>query len=419
MAVTGHPPGTLPPPSTQPSHAHSYGSSSELYGDPLAPNPGRHHTRHPGGYPGPYPPSPPTYDSPPSQAGGSLRPPVSAALLGVGEGEGGRANHMSIPTTVCVATPKIEMQPWARKAWRWLVDNTTGVARVDLRRPTPPLPEQYDGNLLFVRSRQSVVTQRDGGWNPDHHPRGRQRDAVPAYTESMYGKSYPGAPAAIISPPGHPLLMGARIKITRSFTIGGGKGGTGGDSTESGAEELPAVTAAGNDAVAAPRPHSSWRRGRGALRGSPLAMSFAEKPLLDLGVGINLDVDQQQIQPVARIKIKDLVSIKAAPLGLLKISRSIPLGPVALKVRYELPLAHVRHFWEPPARLMVRLDNAAGSGVHLTPGGLELDEQVLQFGRAVNLRASASVLFPRQLPLEEGEPPLRLQLHRLSLRSIW
>ncbi|GIL56524.1 hypothetical protein Vafri_11858 [Volvox africanus] len=66
-----------------------------------------------------------------------------------------------------------------------------------------------------------------------------------------------------------------------------------------------------------------------------------------------------------------------------------------------------------------RLDNAAGSGVHLTPGGLELDEQVLQFGSAVNLRASASVLFPRQLPLEEGEPPLRLQLHRLSLRSIW
>ncbi|GIL56525.1 hypothetical protein Vafri_11858 [Volvox africanus] len=354
MAMTSHPPGTLPPPSTQPRHAHSpspYGSSSEPYGDPLAPNPGRHHTLQAGGYPGPYPPPPPTHDSPPSQAGGPIRPPVSAALSG--GGGGGEANHVSVPATVYVTTPKIEMQPWARKAWRWLVDNTAGVARVDLRRPTPPLPEQYDGNLLFVRSRKSVVSQHDGGWAPDHHARGRQRDAVPAYREPMYGQSYPGAPAAI-SPPGHPLLMGARIKITRSFLIGGGKGGNSGASTETGVEGPPAVTAAGDAAVAAPRPHFSWRRGQGALRGSPLARSFAEKPLLDLGVGINLDVDRQQIQPVARIKIKDLVSIKAAPLGLLKISRSIPLGPVALKVRYELPLAHARHFWEPPARLMVR-----------------------------------------------------------------
>lgn len=46
------------------------------------------------------------------------------------------------------------------------------------------------------------------------------------------------------------------------------------------------------------------------------------------------------------------------------------------QVRYELPLAHARNFWEPPARLLVRLDGARGTGVHLTPGGLEFDEQV-------------------------------------------
>ncbi|GIL93421.1 hypothetical protein Vretifemale_20825 [Volvox reticuliferus] len=310
------------------------------------------------GHPGPYPPPPPPYDSPPPQVGGPFRLSDAAALPGrkQGGGGGGEVTHVTIPSAVYVAPPKIEMQPWARKAWRWLVDNTTGVARVDLRRPTPPLPEQYAGNLLFVRSRQSVETQRDGGGSTDRHLRGRHQDAAPVYKDPMYGQSYPGAPTAT-STPVHPLLMGARIKITRSFIIGGGKGaegGNGGASSDAEAEGPPAVTAAGDAAVAAPRPHASWRRGRGALRGSPLARSFAEKPLLDLGVGINLDVDQQQIQPVARIKIKDLVSIKAAPLGLLKISRSIPLGPVALKVRYELPLAHARHFWEPPARLMVR-----------------------------------------------------------------
>ncbi len=46
------------------------------------------------------------------------------------------------------------------------------------------------------------------------------------------------------------------------------------------------------------------------------------------------------------------------------------------QIRYELPLDHARHFWEPPARLLVRLDGARGTGVHLTPGGLEFDEQV-------------------------------------------
>ncbi|KXZ43100.1 hypothetical protein GPECTOR_102g53 [Gonium pectorale] len=157
-------------------------------------------------------------------------------------------------------------------------------------------------------------------------------------------------------------------------------------------------------------------------RGRPkwLPSSWAEKPLLDVGVGVNLDVEQQQIQPVARIKIKDLLSIKAFPFGHLKISRSIPLGPLALKFRYELPLAHADRFWEPPARLMVRLDSAAGSGVHLTPGGLEFDEQVLRFGTAVSLRASAGVSFPRQLPWSEDDgPPFKVQVHRLSLKSIW
>ena len=39
------------------------------------------------------------------------------------------------------------------------------------------------------------------------------------------------------------------------------------------------------------------------------------RPLLDFGMGVSLEVDRQKILPVARIKIKDLVSIKVRQAG--------------------------------------------------------------------------------------------------------
>ncbi|PNH07672.1 hypothetical protein TSOC_005828 [Tetrabaena socialis] len=325
-------------------------------------HPGQHqhqHQHHNGGDPyaqsshrGP-PPPPPPYPEEPHPAG----------RVAVG------------PSPVYVAPPKIEMQPWARNAWRWLANNTSGVARVDLRRPTPPLPEQYDGNLLFVRSRHDPAAAVGGN--------------------------------------------GARIKITRSFLIRGpsrrGAAPDGSSSSSSSSEDGSAESGVGSAysaarAAAASAPPPSV----GAYPAAPLSYPpppplplakrswWSDKPLLDIGVGFNLDMDQQQVQPIARIKIKDLLSIQAAPMGLLKISRCLPLGPVMLKVGGG------------------GLDNAAGSGIHLTPGGIEFDEQVLRFGTAVTMRASAGLAFPRQLPIAEGDPhPLKLEVHRLSLKSIW
>ncbi|KAG2425631.1 hypothetical protein HYH02_015003 [Chlamydomonas schloesseri] len=355
--------------------------------------------------------SPPGYPPAPNQDWASAhhgRPPPPAPPPSPG------------PAAVYVATPKIEMQPWARNVWRWLADHTVGVARVDLRRPTPPLPEQYDGNLLVVRSRRSLA-EGGGRTGRGGFTRRKGRESQPQYAAPVYG--VPTYPAAVPPPsyggpppaPGQPLLMGARIKITRSFLVGGlgswGRfRGSERDSSSSSSEEGEVKHVHISPPSPAPPPLSSPR---------PKMSAWSDRPLLDFGLGVCLDLDAQQIQPVARIKVKDLVSLKAFPMGMLKISRSIPLGPVALKVRYELPLAHAKRFWEPPARLMVRLDNAAGSGVHLTPGGLEFDEKVLRFGDAVSVRASAAVCFPRQLPLQDDEPPLRLQVHRLSLKSIW
>jgi hypothetical protein len=167
-------------------------------------------------------------------------------------------------------------------------------------------------------------------------------------------------------------------------------------------------------------------------------------PWLDLGLGLDLDLDRQALQPVARLKVKDFLSVKAAPrwalllgwlaggvaggvaaghgqedawqagsLGLLqrghgvgdwpctglalcrcwprrapgagapvaapasalapppplaarrpllKLSKSLPLPGLGMSVKllYEVPLGEVQHFWEPPAKLMVRLDTTPG-----------------------------------------------------------
>ena len=60
-----------------------------------------------------------------------------------------------------------------------------------------------------------------------------------------------------------------------------------------------------------------------------------------------------------------------------------------------------------------------GTGVHVTPSGIEFDEQVVTLGPNVSLRGAAGIQFPRQLPVEEGRNPLNLNVSRLGLKSRW
>lgn len=61
-------------------------------------------------------------------------------------------------------------------------------------------------------------------------------------------------------------------------------------------------------------------------------------------------------QPVARLKLKDWVSVQAVPRAQLKVSKTLPLARtgMAVKLLYECPLDRLDTFWQPPARLMVR-----------------------------------------------------------------
>lgn len=64
----------------------------------------------------------------------------------------------------------------------------------------------------------------------------------------------------------------------------------------------------------------------------------------------------QELHGVARFKVADCLSLKLMPRPLLKLGGawSLPGTGMALRVKYEVPLAHLGDFWTPPARVMVR-----------------------------------------------------------------
>jgi hypothetical protein len=72
-------------------------------------------------------------------------------------------------------------------------------------------------------------------------------------------------------------------------------------------------------------------------------------------------------------------------------------------------------------RPLCRLDNYAGAGLHLSPTGIEFDQRVIALNSHVALRASGSLLFPRQLPIdpERDGAFFAWKIHRLGLKTAW
>lgn len=73
-----------------------------------------------------------------------------------------------------------------------------------------------------------------------------------------------------------------------------------------------------------------------------------------------------------------------------------------------LPVASISMFYNPPCRL----DNTSGTGIHLSPAGVEFDERVVRLGSGLSLRAAASLRFPRQLPIDRDDNDLGIKVHR-------
>jgi len=144
-------------------------------------------------------------------------------------------------------------------------------------------------------------------------------------------------------------------------------------------------------------------------------------PLLRIGAGFQYDMDENAPSLQARVRISDFATLRLLPQPVAKLRKSVPVPGtgLVLSVHYTCPLVPgLRSPLEPPARLLARLDNSAGSGLHFSPQGVEIDETVVALGDAASIRVAAGLAFPRQLPLTARDS-FAWSVHRLGLKTKW
>lgn len=143
---------------------------------------------------------------------------------------------------------------------------------------------------------------------------------------------------------------------------------------------------------------------------------------LNVGFGTCINMDRSGYLALkARLQTKyATLHILPSPCLELRSKFPIPLGsaPVAVNIRYRIPLTDLENIWESPsAYFTLNFSSQPGTGFHLTPGALEFDEHVLQLGEYTTMRVAASVLFPRRIPPVDGEQPFKISIHRLGLKT--
>ena len=148
---------------------------------------------------------------------------------------------------------------------------------------------------------------------------------------------------------------------------------------------------------------------------------WVERPMLDLGAGVSFEVDTASIQPKARLKLGNIVSLRVLPdLGVnLKFSRPIGTTGYAVTMKYFCPMDELANFYQPPAKLLVVLDNSQDYGVKLHQGGIELNGNTWIWGDRAHVRASALVHLPSSIPLRDDEDLIKIEPRRCGLKMKW
>lgn len=139
---------------------------------------------------------------------------------------------------------------------------------------------------------------------------------------------------------------------------------------------------------------------------------------LNFGFGANVVMDRGEAEPKLRIRAPNL-AFHFFPDPYLELRGKWPLFDTNLAIcaRYRLPVSSMRTFWESREQLRIFLSHRSGRLFHLTPGGLEFEDAKIPVGQFGTMRLAASVDFPRELPLQDGEQPFRLQIMRLGVKS--
>ena len=152
----------------------------------------------------------------------------------------------------------------------------------------------------------------------------------------------------------------------------------------------------------------------------------------DLGFGALYSLDSGRVSAVARARARlpspgpitlDGV-LRAAPHPEALLKASAPLGASRTRLGFHLRLPLGWEVWDAVAggaplslrpAFSLRLYSPPGSGLQLSPRGVELGDHSLALGADSALRVAACVDLPRSLPLPPGEPPFRLQARRVGV----
>ncbi|GAB4817774.1 hypothetical protein N2152v2_004820 [Parachlorella kessleri] len=277
--------------------------------------------------------------------------------------------------------------------FRNLWTSTKGTLTLDVARPTIPRKVAGRRSLFTYRKQQEEAARS----RPPTMPGGQQFATRPAPRAAADEPLLPVVPfsdtgkSSIPSVLVVPLMQGrdgARLKVMRHVQLG---------------QLFTGVTGTGASKV---------------------------YPAVDIGAGLNFELDTAELKPQARIKVLDFLSLRALPRPSIKLSKRLVVSEArgwAVRLSYECPVDNVERFWEPPSRLLVSVghdaladvDNLGNTGVRLTQSGVEFNGSMVFSDGRLTIRGAGHVDFPHQLPVEEGEPLVRYELRRLGLKANW
>lgn len=174
-----------------------------------------------------------------------------------------------------------------------------------------------------------------------------------------------------------------------------------------------------------------WEVGREV----PVAPGKRARRALDAGFGAVYDAATSSVMPCARLRCRvppwlpfapdAVLRLLPQPEALLKGSWPVPMTGMRFGARLSLPWGNdqfdalaigQRVQWKPQFRCRV-YSSADRGPVQFSSRGLELAEQSLRLGRDTVLRVAATVDLPREFPLPEDEPPFRVNLDKLAIKS--
>jgi hypothetical protein len=310
----------------------------------------------------------------------------------------------------------LEQRPVYEWVLRRAAQTTRGIARVDLVRPRLPLLSE-DGRLWRAGADEGRVGYPSIRGGRDAYSRMQRTD----FGSVGGGGGFAGSETSRL---GFGPARGARIKLMRCIDIGargideGKRQQPGGDKPLS----QPFGDGALSDGLASP---GILGKVAGALQAQPAYRTWGalprKDPWLSLGIGGSFELDSVSMIPAMRVRVQDWLTLKILPQPVLKLQKSLrlPNSALSLRLRYEVPLEAIEDPLRPPARLLVRLDNHVGSGVHLSPSGIDFDQRIVTLGQGTSVRFAGHAAFPRQLPVPEGKQLLNWDVDRLGLKTSW